>query len=68
MDQAVKAGIFGLIIALFITILSPAYLYFLPQLVASIITIYFFDLKTTKGWVVSNFHNIPILPRRVGQS
>jgi len=55
MDQAIKAGISGLIIALFITILSPAYLYFLPQLVASIITIYLFDLKTTKDGLLATF-------------
>jgi hypothetical protein len=47
MEPVLKAGIVGVIIAFAITF-SLGDLYFLPSLVASLIVIYFFELKATK--------------------
>jgi hypothetical protein len=53
MDQTIKAGISGLIIAVVITVLSPINLDFVPQLVAAIIAIYVFDLRTYKDGILA---------------
>jgi len=53
-DRAIKAGIFGFIIAVVINILLPD-LYFLPQFGASMIAIYIFDLRTTKDGLLVAF-------------
>jgi ABC-type branched-subunit amino acid transport system permease subunit len=55
MDQAIKAGIFGVIIAVVINSLSPEYLYFLPQFIASIIAIYIYGIKTFKDGLLATF-------------
>ena len=55
MDLAIKAGIFGFIIAVVINISLPVDLYFLPQFVASMIAIYMFDLRTTKDGLLAAF-------------
>jgi len=54
-DLAIKAGIFGFIIAVVINISLPVDLYFLPQFVASMIAIYMFDLRTTKDGLLAAF-------------
>jgi len=57
MDQTIKAGISGVAIAVFITILasglSPISLDFVPQLVAAIIAIYIFDIRTNKDGILA---------------
>lgn len=53
MDQTIKAGISGLIIAVVITVISPINLDFVPQLVASIIAIYIFDIRTNKDGILA---------------
>jgi len=57
MDQTIKAGISGAAIAVFITILasglSPISLDFVPQLVAAIIAIYIFDIRTNKDGILA---------------
>jgi len=54
-DQAIKAGISGFVIAVVITLFSTVDLYFIPQLVASIIVIYIFDIRTTKDGLLAAF-------------
>lgn len=53
MDQTVKAGISGVVIAVVISVFSPISLDFVPQLVASIIAIYVFDLRTNKDGILA---------------
>jgi hypothetical protein len=48
MDQAIKAGISGFVIAVIISVISPVDLDFMPELLASVIAIYIFGLKTFK--------------------
>ena len=55
MEQAIKAGISGFVIAVVITLFSTVDLYFIPQLVASIIVIYIFDIRTTKDGLLAAF-------------
>lgn len=55
MDQTIKAGISGVIIAVVINSLSPDYLYFLPQFIASIIAIYIYGIKTFKDGLLATF-------------
>lgn len=53
MDQAIRAGIYGFVIAVVISVISPVNLDFLPQLVASILVIYVFGLKTFKDGLLA---------------
>lgn len=53
MDPVIKAGICGFVITVIIIFFSPVYLYFFPSFVASIIAIYFFELKATKDGVLA---------------
>lgn len=55
MDEITKAGIAGFVIAVVIDIFSPLDLLFVPPFVASIIAIYFFELKTVKHAVLVAF-------------
>ncbi len=55
MDEITKAGIAGFVIAVVIDIFSPLDLLFFPPFVASIIAIYFFELKTVKHAVLVAF-------------
>jgi len=55
MDQAIKAGFSGFIIATIIIFFLPVDLYFLPEFVASIVAIYVFGLKAIKDGLLAAF-------------
>lgn len=52
MDKLIKAGIAGFVIAVVVDLFSPVDLLFVPPFVASMIAIYFFELKAVKDAVL----------------
>ena len=55
MDQSIKAGVSGFLLAVVINLLSPVYLYFVPSFLVAILVIYVFRLGTLKDGLVAAF-------------
>jgi hypothetical protein len=55
MDQSIKAGVYGFLLAIIINLFSPIYLYFVPSFLAAIFVIYIFRLGTLKDGLVAAF-------------
>jgi hypothetical protein len=55
MDQSIKAGIFGVIVVIFIDSLSPINLDFILPFLAAILAIYIYRLVTLKDGLVAAF-------------
>ncbi|MFZ0965852.1 MAG: hypothetical protein WAN82_04425 [Candidatus Bathyarchaeia archaeon] len=55
MDQSIKAGVYGFLLAVVINLLSPVYLYFIPSFLVAILAIYIFRLGTLKEGLVAAF-------------
>jgi len=55
MDHCIRAGIYGALIAFFLNIVSPVYLYFLPSFLAAIFAIYSSRLVTLREGLVASF-------------
>jgi uncharacterized membrane protein YfcA len=55
MDQSIKAGVYGFLLALVIDAFSPIYLYFIPSFLVAIFVIFVFRLGTLKDGLVATF-------------
>ena len=55
MDQSIKAGVYGFLLAVVINLFSPIYLDFVPSFLAAILAIYIFRLGTLKDGLVAAF-------------
>jgi hypothetical protein len=55
MDQSLKAGFFGFLLATAINLFLPISLYFIPQFLAAIVAIYIHRLGTIKDGLVASF-------------
>jgi hypothetical protein len=55
MDQSIKAGVYGFLLALVIDAFSPTYLYFVPSFLVAIFVIFVFRLVTLKDGLVAAF-------------
>jgi hypothetical protein len=55
MDQSIKAGVYGLLLAIIIDLASPVYLDFISSFVASVIVIFIFRLSVLKDGLVAAF-------------
>lgn len=53
MDQSIKAGILGTILALVVNLLSPVYLDWVPAFIVSIFAIYVYRLSTLKDGLIA---------------
>jgi len=53
MDRSIEAGVSGSLMAVFINLFSPVYLYFIPSFLAAILTIYIFRLESFKDGLVA---------------
>lgn len=55
MDQSIKAGVFGFLLAIMINLFLSIYLYFIPSFLAAILAIYFFRLGELRDGLVAAF-------------
>jgi uncharacterized membrane protein len=55
MDQSIKAGVYGFLLAAVINLFSPIYLGFIPSFLVAILAIYVFRLGTLKDGLVAAF-------------
>jgi hypothetical protein len=55
MDQSIKAGVSGFLLAVVINLLSPTYLDFIPSFLVAILVIYIFRLGALKDGLVAAF-------------
>jgi uncharacterized membrane protein len=55
MDQSIKAGVYGFLLAVVINLFSPIYLDFIPSFLVAILVIYIFRLGTLKDGLVAAF-------------
>jgi cytochrome c biogenesis protein CcdA len=55
MDQSIKAGIIGLVLAVMVNVFSPVYLDWIPAFVVAIFAIYAYRLSTLKDGLVAAF-------------
>ena len=55
MDQSIKAGVYGFLLAVVINLFSPIYLDFVPSFLVAILAIYIFRLGTLKDGLVAAF-------------
>lgn len=55
MDQSIRAGVAGFLLALFINLFSPINLFFIPSFLVAILVIYIYRLKTLKDGLVTAF-------------
>jgi uncharacterized membrane protein YdcZ (DUF606 family) len=55
MDQSIKAGVYGFLLAVVINLFSPIYLDFIPSFLVAILVIYIFRLGALKDGLVAAF-------------
>jgi hypothetical protein len=55
MDQSIKAGIIGTVLAVIVNISLPVYLSFAPTFIIAILVVYIFRLDTLKDGLVAAF-------------
>jgi len=55
MDQSIKAGVYGFLLAVVINLFSPIYLDFIPSFLVAILAIYIFRLGALKDGLVAAF-------------
>ncbi len=55
MDQSIKAGVLGSLLAVIINLFSPIYLYFIPSFLAALFAIYIFRLVALRDGLVAAF-------------
>lgn len=55
MDQSIKAGVYGFLLAVVINLFSPIYLDFVPSFLVAILAIYIFRLGALKDGLVAAF-------------
>jgi len=55
MDQSIKAGVYGFLLAVVINLFSPIYLDFVPSFLVTILVMYFFRLETLRDGLVVAF-------------
>lgn len=55
MDQSIKAGVYGFLLAVIINLATPVYLDFIPSFLAAVLVIYIFRLGTLKDGLVAAF-------------
>ena len=55
MDRCIRAGIYGALIAFFLNMVSPVYLYFFPSFLAAVLAIYSSKLVTLREGLVASF-------------
>jgi uncharacterized membrane protein len=55
MDQSIKAGVYGFLLAVVINLFSPIYLDFVPSFLVAVLVIYIFRLGALKDGLVAAF-------------
>lgn len=55
MDQSIKAGILGVVLAVMVNVFSPVYLDWVPSFLVAILAIYIYRLSTLKDGLITAF-------------
>ena len=55
LNQSIKVGVYGVLLAVIINLFSPIYLYFIPSFLAAILVVYIFKLGILKDGLVAVF-------------
>ena len=55
LDQSIKAGVYGFLLAVVINLVSPIYLYFIPSFLAAMLVVYLYRIGTLKDGLIVAF-------------